>query len=28
VDRLPYQSHLTSNLKETPYHQTQSKIME
>jgi hypothetical protein len=28
VDRLPYQSHLTSNLKEAPYDQTESKIME
>jgi len=28
ADRLPYQSHVTSNLKETPYHQTPNKIME
>jgi hypothetical protein len=28
VDRLPYQSHLTSNLKENPYDQTESKIIE
>jgi hypothetical protein len=28
VDRLPYQSHLTTNLKENPYDQTESKIIE
>lgn len=28
VDRLPYRSHLTSNLKENPYDQTESKIIE